>query len=304
MKSWIVQYAGAQTLVAGGRVVYVDFEADGSQIYGRLRQMGVPAEVLRRNFRYVQPDEAFTPEQRDTFERWLREFQPDFVVIDGVTSAMTMNGLDMLSNADAEKFDRLLPRWIAESGPVLVLVDHVTKAKDGRGGYALGAQHKRAAITGAAYTVHKRQEFGRGRTGIVELRVSKDRAGHVSGVAVGATRRVAQIVFTSHGTADGAAVTVAVNPPDFHEGDTFRPTALMERLSRWIEDNPDQSTNGIMMGVAGNRQAKGQALAALVAERYVYAVASGRGSKSHASIRPYRQDGDAESDAFAGTGSN
>lgn len=300
MKSWVAQVAVAEVLRTGGCVAYLDFEASGRQVYGRLRQLGAPDEALRERFAYFRPEESLSTEARAELEGALSRLRPDLVVIDGVTDAMTLLGFDLNDNGDYARFNRLLADPIARSGASVLLVDHVTKSREGRGIYALGAQHKRAAVTGAAYTVHKRQEFGRGRVGVTELRVSKDRAGHVSAAATGGQRRIAEVTLTSHGTEDDAEITVLVAPPGGHADAPFRPTALMERLSRWIEENPDQTTNAIMEAVSGNRQAKGQALNTLIAERYVYAAASGRNSKSHASIRPYRQEADPESDEYAG----
>ena len=70
------------------------------------------------------------------------------MVIDGVTEAMTMHGLELKDNADVAKFVELLPRPLARMGAAVVLVDHVAKDTGGRGRFAIGAPHKLAGIDG------------------------------------------------------------------------------------------------------------------------------------------------------------
>jgi len=52
-------------------------------------------------------------------------------------------------------------------------------------GFAIGSQHKIAGLTGAAYTVEKIEQFGRGRYGKATIRVGdKDREGYVHEIGV------------------------------------------------------------------------------------------------------------------------
>lgn len=293
LKSWIAQVAVAEVLRSGGSAVYLDFEASGRQVFGRLRQLGVSDAALRDRFAYIRPDEPLGGPQREDLQRALIALQPEFAIIDGITDAMALLGFDLNDNKDYATFNRLLAKPIADAGVCVCLVDHVVKAKDNRGAYALGAQHKRAAISGAAYTAHKTTEFGRGRTGTVELHVSKDRAGHVSGIAVGAQRRVADITFTSHGLEDDAQITVRVDSPDGQDGGAFRPTNLMEKVSRALEDAPDGlGSNELRAAVGAKREYVEQAVSALLREEYLRRTPEARGKLVHRSLRPYREADD------------
>ncbi len=76
-------------------------------------------------------------------------------VIDGVTEAMSSNGLDPNSNADVATFNALMPKRIAKEGAAVVMIDHVTKSEEGLGRYAIGGQHKLSAVDGSAFTVEE-----------------------------------------------------------------------------------------------------------------------------------------------------
>jgi hypothetical protein len=101
------------------------------------------------------------------------------VIIDGVTEAMAAHGLNPLDNADAATFSHRLPVPFAVAGATVLMIDHVTKAAEGRGRYALGAQHKLAAVDGAAYTIDLLRPFGHGLRGLAKISIAKDRPGRV-----------------------------------------------------------------------------------------------------------------------------
>ena len=68
------------------------------------------------------------------------------MVIDGMTEAMVLHSLDPDHNADVARFMATLPRVLTKTGASVIVIDHVTKARESRGRYAIGAQHKLAAI--------------------------------------------------------------------------------------------------------------------------------------------------------------
>jgi hypothetical protein len=85
-------------------------------------------------------------------------------------------------NDDIATWMRLLPKQTADrTGAAVLLVDQVTKDCDTRGRFAIGGQAKRAALTGAAYTVEVAEPVGIGLRGAVVLGVAKDRPGYVRG---------------------------------------------------------------------------------------------------------------------------
>ena len=189
-KSWLAMVAVAQVLAAGGSADWLDFEDDDRGVVARLRALGVTAEAISARFTYVRPDEpltsrlgGFTAAILDLKD--LLEAKCDLAVIDGVTEALTTEGLSLLDNADIAKWLRLLPKRIADrTGAGVICIDHLPKDRDGQGRYAIGAQHKLAGVTGAAYKLESRKRFRRSDggdpvEGTVAVTVMKDRPGWV-----------------------------------------------------------------------------------------------------------------------------
>ena len=61
---------------------------------------------------------------------------------------MTFEALNIDSTGDVARFHADMPRRWEKTGAAIVLIDHVVKAKDQRGSYAIGSQHKRAGVNG------------------------------------------------------------------------------------------------------------------------------------------------------------
>jgi hypothetical protein len=79
---------------------------------------------------------------------------------------------------------------------------------------------------------------------------------------------------------DGAKAGAGASP-------AFRPTVLMERISRALEDTPGLTKRAIRGTVAGNNDAKDLGLELLIADRYVRVEVEGQARKHH-SIKPFR----------------
>jgi hypothetical protein len=174
-KSWVAQVAVIETLRAGGRVAYLDYESDERAILERLRLLGLEREWLAR-LDYVTPDGP-----RDgQFEALLGQAY-QLAVIDGVTAAIAAEQDARSNNSDdVTLWDIALPRRIAtQTGAAVVLIDHVSKAKDERGRFAIGAQAKMANVSGSAFYVDVEAVLAPGRKGCVRLYVGKDRPGQV-----------------------------------------------------------------------------------------------------------------------------
>ena len=281
-KGWLALGACQEALEAGERVTYVDFEDTASSVVGRLVALGVDAYLIRERFAYVRPDEPLSDVARIDLEGAV--YGSALVVLDGVTEALTLHGLDLASNTDVATWLGLLPRPLAKAGAAVLTIDHVVKDREQRGRYAIGAQHKLAGVD-CAYSLKVIEPFGRGREGRVKVTVTKDRPGHVRAFAD--EGRVAEVVLSS---TDGSSVTVRLEAP---EGGAFRPTTLMERVSVVVDDEPGIGTNAIRRAVKGNAKWVQAALVALVDEGFVDRRSEGEGKATkHYSIRPFRADDD------------
>lgn len=291
-KTWAALACVGQELSAGNGVVYIDLEDDAAGIVSRLLDLDVDAAAIRTRFAYLHPDERLDSVSREQVELLLDSLAPSLVVIDSTGEALALDGAKPNADEEVAGWFRRLPRPIADRGPAVVILDHVTKA-DGEGLWPIGSQRKRAAITGAQYMQRVVKPFSRDTAGLAKLVCAKDRSGNYR-----AGQHVADLRVTPAGDGVALALVAAV------ERDTsqpFRPTALMERVSKALEVTTEPlSFRGIDRAVQGKADGKRQALAVLVAEGYVSVKPGPRGSNLHRSVREYRQDADPESDTFTG----
>lgn len=283
-KGFMMAATSADVLDTGEHVLYMDFEDGPVSIVSRLLAHGVEPDTIIERFAYVRPADPFNAE---AFYGLITGQQFALAVIDGVSEAYALLGLDPYSNPDAAKFLTQLPRPLAARGAAVVEIDHVIKAKEGRGRYAIGAQHKLAGVA-VAYSTDVVTVPSRTSDGLIKLKVEKDRHGHVRGHA-----RSGVIALVHIRPEDGGdRVTVTFDPPDGGEtGDEFRPTALMEKTSRFLEAEPGANTRAVRVGVQGNTKWAGEALRILIREGFVRREPHGT-SQLHYSVRPYRQDHD------------
>ena len=294
-KTWVALLAVKQALQVAEKVIYLDFEDSGKGILMRLRALGLEDHHFA-NFTYANPDQNLTLDERIDLVDALLEIQPDLIIVDGVNAAMTLLNLDLTSNRDATFFSQQLLRPLALSGACTITIDHVTKSKESRGNYAIGAQAKRADINGAAIMVEVVLPFGRGMSGELTLKVTKDRPGHVR--AVSKEAKFAGTVQLKS-SADGSVDMTILAP--LGERDRLRPTHLMEAVSKVLEGaNGALSKNAVIGEVKGRREWVILACQVLVDEKFIAVENGVRNSLNLKLLRPYREedDGRAGLDSF------
>lgn len=294
LKTWLILVAAAQLLNKGERVVWLDFEDSATSVVGRLKALGCTAAAIVKSFSYVRPTDPLpTGVEIHADGLTSRPVPPSLVVIDGVTEAMALHGLEPNSNSDVAAFANLLAKPLARgaypselTGPAVVLIDHLVKNREQRSRFAIGAQHKLAGLDGAAYLIDLKQPFGHGKHGIARLDVAKDRPGRVREHAAG--NHIADLHLRSE--ADGSVLAELHAPDATSPTGTFRPTVLMERVSQFLEASVEpRSLRDVQSGVKGNTAAKRAALNCLVDEGHVARDTDG-GAHLHRSTRPFRQD--------------
>jgi hypothetical protein len=291
-KSWLAQYATVQALAGGLHVCYLDFEDSAAGVIGRLLDLGAdPVDVISR-FTYINPAGPFTADAVAVIRERFRTHRPAMSVIDGMNEAMTTLELDPDSTKDSAKFYRLLPRRLARTGAAVVAVDHVVKDKEQRGRWAIGSQHKMAALSGAAYSVEAVQPFGRNKAGLARITITKDRPGWIRQYGAGAT-----IAEFSLNSADGRVAAELRVPAQAGESG-FRPTVKMLRISQVLGNGPALSKNALYEAAGkGRRETFQLALELLISEGYVWAQRTGQ-TVYHSLTRPFsdEKEGGAESD--------
>lgn len=287
-KTWLALIACLTEMERGHSVVYLDFEDDEGGIVSRLLLLGASPGLVRDQFIYVRPEEPVTDgEGWACLEELLVGARPSLAILDGVTEAMGLHGLNPLDNQEVARFGRVLPGAIAARGPAVASLDHVTKSSEGRGRYALGAVHKLNGVTGAAYVLENRTAFGRGLVGRSTVLIAKDRPGQLRGHSRprDGLHWFGDLVMESH--AEGFNDAGVYPPTQRQQGDTgFRPTSVMARICRVLESRPGLSKNAIEVAVGGRATVVRAALEILVAEGYVVAEKKGRGF-CHSLVREF-----------------
>jgi 5S rRNA maturation endonuclease (ribonuclease M5) len=178
-KTWVAIIAVAQIVAAvtGNEIVavFIDYEDDARSYLTRLQSVGISPLEAATHTRYYSMAEAISTAP-DTLEGLA---EAKLVVIDTTNSAMTLDDLDPLSNADALAFINEVRRLRRGNPAGWLLLDHEPISTDSSRRQAIGAQAKLAAVDGAQYRVAAVEQPRPGAGGSISLHVTKDRAGGV-----------------------------------------------------------------------------------------------------------------------------
>lgn len=292
-KTWVALFAVQQALAEGRKVIYIDFEDSARSILGRLRALGA-MDFHLQHLVYANPDEGLNPTAAADLYEALASFNPELVVVDGFNEAMTLLGLDINSNNDVTKFGQVVLRPLKKLGAAVLTIDHVPKSKENRGNYAIGAQAKRALIDGTAIAVEVLAPFGRGQNGELRLSVTKDRPGHVRAISLGA--KAAGVAHLRSAGPDKVRIAIV---PVGGAGGSFRPTHLMEKISKLLEASTASLTKAtVEKSIEGKAEAVRQGCQVLMDEGYIKVENGARNSLNLSSLRPYREADDPASDAY------
>ena len=281
-KSWLALTVAAQEIADGHAAVWCDFEDDDLGVIGRLLDLGADPDQIKARFHYLSPSEPFSAEAETEIRALVTGCEPTIVVIDSQGESMSVDGVRN-SNDDAEvaRWMRRVPRFVADLGPAVLVIDHVPKATGAGKLFAIGSQRKRAAISGLAVLVEVITEFGIGHAGRSKLTCAKDRCGsHIRG------QRTAE--YTLDATGDGCVGTIEVPTSSTDQDGRFRPTGLMESVSRWLEVNPDATKNAITGSVRGKREWVLVAIDTLISDGNITTTPGPNRAIHHRVIKPFR----------------
>jgi hypothetical protein len=255
-KSWLAQLAAAQEIRKGNRVLYLDLEDTPSRIVDRLRGLGIDHDTIADRFHYIRP--AVAANTADTQALIELAHKCSLAVIDGTTDLHLIHGLDPEANRDVAVLVSQLLRPLANAGPAVLPLDHVTKNKETRGRYAIGGQHKLAAVRGAAYHLETIIPMGRGVVGQARLFITKDRPGHIRGLHTlrqGVAKHNAGDFYLDATT---PALDLRIAPPTEAKeyAEATRRQDIVEYVERRYHDlGHGLSLNKIHQGVGGNKDA-------------------------------------------------
>lgn len=281
-KTWLAAGAVAEAVSEQRIAVVIDLEDSPRLWVNRLRRLGATDRDIAFGLRYVRPSERLEAEGVVDLRASLDEF-PSLVIVDAFAGLLALEGADPNAAADVERVYRRILRPVRECGASVLVLDHVTKSRETRGRWAAGSERKLSALDGAAYVLEVDRAFGRGRTGKGHLRLSKDRLGEVG--------TPGDVVADVHLVDDGTSIDLRLDAPEQHDPDApFRPTYLMERVSRVLETSPGPMTsNAVCSSVKGKVTAVRQALSCLVSEGYVSTTDGPRRATLHHHVAEFRE---------------
>jgi hypothetical protein len=220
-KTLAAYVVGLSVVRSGGRVVLIDFEMGPWDAKTRLRELGARDDEIAQ-FAYVEPDTPSTPERVGA----LVDLEPRLVLVDAAAGAFQLEGLDDNARRDVERWASawVTPFW--KAGIATIVLDHVTKNAETRGTYAIGSERKvGGADVHLGFSVIT--PIRRGSHGRYQITTHKDRGGCLKRGKL-ATFELASDPETHHFT------WAFVPAPVVDEEHEFRPTAIMEKVSRFV----------------------------------------------------------------------
>ncbi|ORX08075.1 AAA family ATPase [Mycolicibacillus trivialis] len=287
-KTWFVLTAARDELSRDRHVVYLDFEDDRGPVVGRLLALGTNPDRIREYFHYVRPESPLnTPANTIDLDATLARYGPSLAVLDGVTEAMVLHGLNPSDNADAATFGRMVPRRLAQSGAATVSLDHVTKSTESRGRYSIGAVHKLNGLDGAAYVLDNRRPFGIGVEGVSTVRIAKDRPGQLRRHALpggGGMFWFADLVLDA--TMAEGHTEALVRAPEEHSGTEAPPTHMMRRVADELGRHSAGLSQRVLCDVV-----KGKAVTIRLALSHLIAGGYVTSKTPHQLLKPFSERG-------------
>jgi hypothetical protein len=221
-------------------VLCLDFEDDENGVAGRLLTLQVKSDTIATQFHYVRPEAPLVGAALRDLDEQVHDYPCTLAILDGVTEAMTLEGLNPLDNVDIARFNGRLIRPLTDSGAAAVSLDHVTKDSQTRGRYALGGVHKLNAVSGAGYILENRGPFGIGLTGRSMVKIAKDRPGQVRRHGLPSKSGpywYGNLVLKSH---EDRWAEVWIDPPREREN-ADRPTELMAKIVQALIEHGELS---------------------------------------------------------------
>jgi AAA domain len=197
---------------------------------------------------------------------------------------------------------------VAEVAPALVVVDTLAKCMVGveesstrEMGLAVDALDRLRAVTNSCVCVvhHGGKDASRGMRGSNVLLAAADTTVECKRTREGVTA----VVTKQRNGQDGQRIHFRLDPEgdsvvlvETESGtvvvDAFRPTVLMERVSRYLEATSEATMRSIRSAVPGKNEYLDLAGKSLVDEGYVATTSGPRGATLHTSVKPFRDGGD------------
>ncbi len=180
-KTWLALLACIQEIRKGNNVVFYDFEDYRDSARERMVAIGATDEELDRFF-YARVEGPMGEDiWKHEVSKQIEELAPTLVVIDSLDELMAIHGRNPDKSQDVREVRQQTVDRIKGLGPAVIVIDHVGHKDKSR---QTGSQAKVSQLDGASILVDMgdKNKFGRGSApGKAELRIRKDRPGHLRG---------------------------------------------------------------------------------------------------------------------------
>jgi hypothetical protein len=269
-KTWLLLAIAVDEIKDGHGVVWVDDDNMGpAALLERLRSLELDDEQIRASFAYLRPAERLNQRARGYIQQLLAQLDCRLVVFDAFNASLTLQGFDPNVTKDVEQFFRQVADLFCDEGAAVVFPDHVTKNREARGKYAFGAERKQTGVD-VHLGLATIEAFGRGKTGKAKLTVHKDRPGFLERPSPGL------FVLASDPESERCRWQIEREHAISEEG-TFRPTNLMEKVSRYLETAGEpRSRNQIEQDVKGKGAYVRRAIDVLLEEEFAVEYREGQ----------------------------
>jgi AAA domain-containing protein len=275
-KSMVLAAFLADEATAGRTVLYLDFERTPELLLERMRSAGLTDDELLR-VHYLRPR---SPASAEWIVAMIERLDPKLVALDSYDAALAHYGYET-TNEDVRIFAAAVIEPLRSRGASILIADHVPKDREKRGRYSIGGQAK-LALAEAHLGLVPIAALRRGSEGKLRVRTLKDTFGYLPPSAV----------FTLRSHAISGALSWDVSADDDAEaGEDFRPTGLMERVSRELERRGEfVSRTEVVSAVKGKAKFVRQAIDCLVREEFAEETDGLRGARLVRSLRTFRED--------------
>lgn len=287
-KTWLAHLAVIEALDQNARATIIDVDHNGPTLTTRnLLLLGAKPHHLANPdlFRYHEPQDSHELRAAITA---LVDWAPAVAVLDSIGEMLPMLAVKSVDNDEITNALRTLAKPLADAGACVITVDHLPKNTEARNsGYAIGGTAKKRAIDGTYLEATVRVQPAPGKTGKITLRVHKDRPGELRKNSQGNYAGT----FLIDSTREHITVTSISCESATNDAGAFRPTHLMEAVSKHIEMHSGVTKSEVEIAVKGRRTAVSDAIERLLEEGFLSNLGTDKRPRLH-SMAAYREDED------------
>lgn len=291
-KTWLAQIAIVEALTTEHETAaFIDTDHNGADATAaRLILLGAPIAAIAdpNRFRY------YSPEDRDELLAAVDDVtnrRMNVVLIDSLGEVFPMLGVSTNDSDELSTAMRQVCTRPANAGACVITIDHLPKGADARGtGFAIGGIAKKRMIRGAYIRAEAKTQPTPGGIGRIALRIEKDTTGELRKSSGGSYAGTLILDSTQP-----HATTWTIEPgeaPARNEDGTFRPTVVMEQISRFVESNPEATAREIENAIPGKGTRTREALKLLIQEQWIARTPGPRNSFQHHTLKPFRRHQD------------